>query len=261
MTTSLIITTYNWKEALELSLLSVLNQKMMPTEVIIADDGSKDDTRNLINVYKSKLTIPLIHVWHEDNGFRLAQIRNKAIAKSSSEYIIQIDGDIIMHPAFIYDHVKAAQKSHYIKGSRVLLSEHLSKQVIKNKRIHFKNLESGVTNRINATRLAFLQKFLTKKITDPFEIRGCNMAFWKDDFIQVNGYNESMEGWGREDSELVARFINNGIYGLPLRLGGIAYHLYHAENTKSNLALNDQILEKTIKEKITFCEKGIHQYL
>jgi glycosyltransferase involved in cell wall biosynthesis len=261
MTTSLIIATYNWKEALELSLQSVLQQTVFPDEVIIADDGSREDTAALIQEYQKKIPVPLIHVWHEDHGFQLAQIRNKAVARSDKDYIIQIDGDIILHASFIEDHIKRAEENRYVKGSRVLLSEALSKQKLTEKNIHFGLFEKGLKNKLNAIHLPYLHFLFNAEIKDPFKIRGCNMAFWRKNFIQVNGYNEEISGWGREDSELVMRFINSGIYGKALKFGGIAYHIYHPENKKNNLHLNDEILESTIHQKLIRCNKGIDQYL
>ena len=101
ITSSLILATYNWKEALELVLMSVMRQSVKPFEVIIADDGSREDTKALIDEYRKKFDIPLIHVWHEDKGFRLSEIRNKAIKQARGNYIIQIDGDTILHKDFV----------------------------------------------------------------------------------------------------------------------------------------------------------------
>ena len=96
MTVSLIISTYNSPKALDLCLMSVLQQSVLPDEVLIADDGSNEETRKIVEEFKKQSTVPVIHVWHEDNGFRLTVIRNKAIAKASMDYIIQIDGEIII---------------------------------------------------------------------------------------------------------------------------------------------------------------------
>ena len=128
--TSLIISTYNEPEVLEITLKSVLAQSVMPDEVIIADDGSKAPTQLLVDQYKGIFKIPFIHVWHEDNGFRLAEIRNKAIARASSDYIIQIDGDIIIHKHFIKDHLEFAKKGTFVRASRSYINEKTSDQIL-----------------------------------------------------------------------------------------------------------------------------------
>jgi hypothetical protein len=92
-------------------------------------------------------------------------------------------------------------------------------------------------------------------------VRGCNISYWKKDFLEVNGYNENMEGWGREDSELILRKLNNGVLGKRLRYGGILYHIYHFQASLSNFEENDKIQQKTIHENVVWCENGVSKYL
>src|SRR5690606_15413403 len=116
---SLLISTYNWPQALDCCLNSILDQTVLPNEIIIADDGSKEETKDIIELWREKLKIPLIHVWHPDDGFRLSEIRNKAIIKANFPYIIQVDGDVIMGPKFIEDHLSSATPKTFLCGSRV----------------------------------------------------------------------------------------------------------------------------------------------
>ena len=113
MTVSLIISTYNNPEYLYLTLKSVMNQRRLPDEILIADDGSGEATRTLVEEMAAESFVPLRHIWHEDEGFRLGAIRNKAIAEAKGEYIIQIDGDIVLHPPFVADHVKMAREGWF----------------------------------------------------------------------------------------------------------------------------------------------------
>ena len=252
---SLIIATYNWNEALELVLLSVLIQTEKPYEVIIADDGSKGDAKELVNNFKTKFPFPLIHVWHKDKGFRLAEIRNKAIKKASGNYIIQIDGDTILHKHFIKDHRKYARKGHFISGTRVLLGKAISQKLFKSKRIKVHFFTKDITNIHYTLRIPFFTNLL-KSPSDDIEkvihsVRGCNMSFWKDDLLKVNGYDENITEWGREDSELSARLINNGLKKIYLKFSAIQFHIFHTSQAKDNLTLNDSVLKNTlIKNKI-----------
>ena len=123
MTVSLIISTYNWPRALYLCLDSVMQQTVMPTEILIADDGSGISTRDVVKHFENISPVPVHHIWHEDRGFRLAAIRNKAIAASSGEYVIQIDGDLILHRHFIQDHIIFARKGCFVTGSRGIITE------------------------------------------------------------------------------------------------------------------------------------------
>src|SRR5690349_16761621 len=111
---SLIISTYNWPDALELCLQSVQQQRLLPGEVIIADDGSSKETGQVIERFQKRLLVPLHHIWQTDEGFRLGMIRNKAMAAAKGEYLIQIDGDLVLHPDFVYDHVHAAKKGYFL---------------------------------------------------------------------------------------------------------------------------------------------------
>ena len=106
MNISLIITTYNWKEALEVALLSAFGQTLLPDEIIVADDGSRAGTGNIVASLAKDAPIPVLHSWQEDKGFRLARSRNRAIAKARGEYIILVDGDVVLEKHFIEDHYK-----------------------------------------------------------------------------------------------------------------------------------------------------------
>lgn len=264
-TVSLIIATYNWPEALELVLLSVRNQSLLPNEVLIADDGSGEETRKVIASFQKNFPVKLTHVWHDDNGFRLAEIRNKAIAKANTEYIVQIDGDIILHKHFIEDHLSNAVPGYYVTGSRVLLDEKTTLQGQKDKRIHFNFFSKGIKNRMNAIHAPMLSYFFQKRTKDMHQaihkIRGCNMAFWREDLIAINGYNEDLVGWGREDSELSVRMINNGKAKKRIKFGAIQFHQYHQENSKKGLNKNEGILADTIKDKIVKCKNGLNNHL
>ncbi len=261
MRCSLVTPTYNWPEALELLLLSVLNQSVMPDEVIIADDGSREETKKLIARFQERFPVPLIHVWHEDNGNQKPMIMNKAIAQSRYEYIIEIDGDIIMHKDFVKDHLSMAQENTFLYGSRVNIQESHLVDLFKNKQITFNYFSRGIKKRNRTLRIPFLAHLAKKESKRSSKLRGCNMSFWKKDFIAVNGFNENLVGWGIDDSELIQRMVNNGVAGRRIKHMGIVYHIYHKEQDKSQVHLNLQIEEAAVKEKHTFIEKGVNQYL
>lgn len=261
---ALIISTYNRPKALSLTLESIISQSHTPDEIIIADDGSNNETLNLIEQYRNKIPL-LLHCWQQDKGFQLSRIRNKSIALSTAEYIISIDGDLILHPHFIRDHLRTKEFGCFVQGSRVLLSEELTRKIEnENSLLNFNCFSKGITNRLNGMRCQIASGWFSRKqilFNSINGIRGCNMAFWRKDFLAVNGFNEDITGWGREDSELVARFCNRSIYRKNLKFGGIVYHLHHFERSKISLSQNDAILEKTINQKLQICSNGINKYL
>ncbi len=261
MNVSLIVTTYNWKEALELSLRSALDQALPPLEIIVADDGSGPDTAEVVAGVKRDAKIPIIHSWQEDRGFRLARSRNRAIARARGNYIVLVDGDILLERHFILDHCKFARQGYFVQGTRVLLNRDLSEEILRQGGLGPGFCASRVENRKNCYRcslLAWLFSFRSRRIGG---IKTCNFAFWKQNAIAINGFNEEFVGWGREDSEFTVRLLNSGIRRQNVRFNALAYHLWHPMNDRARLAENDRILERTIREKRTWCEKGIDQYL
>lgn len=261
--TSLVVSTYNWPKALQLCLLSIKKQSILPDEVIIADDGSTNETAELIESMRSNFPAKLVHIWHEDNGFHLSRIRNKAIAVSSNDYIIQIDGDLVLSKHFVRDHLSLSNQGTFVTGSRVLMNQTLSTKLLKHQKTFIHPLEPGLINFHNGFRITWLSRYMADryKTKNIYALRGCNMSFWRSHLIQVNGYNENFSGWGGEDSEIAIRLINLGLKKRAAKFGGIAYHIFHKEVERSNCTKNKEFLLHSLKHRIVYCEKGIDQYL
>ncbi|SDD42185.1 Glycosyltransferase involved in cell wall bisynthesis [Dyadobacter soli] len=260
-TTSLIIATYNWAEALHCSLLSVSKQKILPTEVVIADDGSDERTKELVRKMQEKFPVPIIHAWHEDLGFRKSQILNKAVGQCSGSYLIQVDGDVLLHSSFIQDHIAAAERGAFIRGTRARLTPAKTDELLRNADSTVSIFSKGVYNRFNAVRLPVLQSLGQRKEMKSRSVRGSNLAYWKDDFLRVNGYNNELSGWGHEDEELAARFINNNIIKKIVKLGAVQYHLHHEELPRSNEPFHREIIENTLLTKVKRCRNGYENLL
>lgn len=261
MRTALLISTYNWPEALRQVLNSVLIQSQLPDEILIADDGSGEETATVIKNFKKKSRVTVSHFWQEDQGFRKSAVLNQAIAGTDADYILQIDGDCIMHPDFVRDHFSGAKKGVFLFGSRVNIKPSAVEKVLQKESTKFSVLSSDIKNKSRNIRIPILQKLYKPSSEFSGKTRGCNLSYWRSDFIAVNGYDETMEGWGREDSEYVIRLLNNGVEGKRLRYGGIVYHIHHVEKSREFLERNTEIQEKTIREKKIWCEAGIDKYL
>lgn len=261
MRVSLIITTFNWKEALELSIRNALTQSHPPDEIIIADDGSSDGTKSLITKIASTTEVSIIHSWHKDEGFRAAVSRNKAIAQASGDYIILIDGDIITEKHFIEDHLFAAKRGRFIQGSRVLLNKRKTQEILKIRLFEFKIIDSGIGNRKNCLRSQWMSKIFSHNKSTLGGIKTCNFALWRQDALYVNGFNEDFVGWGREDSEFAVRLMNSGLNRYNLKFLAISYHLHHKECPRDRVPMNDDLLRKTISKKYMRCDNGISKYL
>lgn len=260
MNVSLLISTYNWKEALKISLLSMFEQTVLPKEILIADDGSKEDTRELIDELRKISRIPIVHFWHEDKGYRLSKIRNIALASATGEYIVQIDGDILLNKYFIQDHIEMAQEGYLVCGSRVSLSAKETSDLL-NGRIDRGDLSSKMV--FNNMRSKLLRQFLAERyaMNSYNNIRGSNIAFWLKDLIAVNGYNETFNSWGPEDRELVSRLFNLGIKKKTLKMGGICFHLHHGKLSRSNLKRLTLLFNNSINNEAVWTDNGMDKHM
>lgn len=255
---SLLVTTYNWKEALELVLRSAFCQTLLPMEIVVADDGSRPDTAALIRRLTPESPVPLIHVWQEDKGYRLSKNRNQGLIQAQGEYILLIDGDIVLHPRFVADHVAVARPGWFVQGPRALLSADLTQQSMIDGRLLIPRSLRGIGNKKNCLRLSWLSRLCSWESRQLRGIRLCNFAFWREDAFRVNGFNEAFEGWGREDSEFVARLLNSGLRRQNLKFRALGYHLYHPMNARNRLAVNDDLLQKTLAGQLLRCEQGLN---
>lgn len=245
---TLLITTYNWVEALERVLDGVCQQTVLPDEIVVADDGSRRDTAAFIDHISEIFPVPIKHVWHEDRGFRRSVILNKAIAASQGDYIIEIDGDVVPERHFIQDHTDVMKKGYFVCGSRVMLQQDGSVRL---------------SHCVNLLRLKLLRKYVAS-IEPRFSerhVRGCNLAFWRADFISVNGYNEDIVGWGHEDREMVYRLLHSGVRERRLKFGGIVRHIYHEAPSMVSKSHNYSVQCDTAIRHSKWCENGISKYL
>jgi glycosyltransferase involved in cell wall biosynthesis len=261
---SLIIATYNRPDALCLCLKSVCEQSVVPAQVIIADDGSTEETAEVVNEFKRIATIEVKHIWHPDEGFRLAAIRNKAIAEVSSAYVIQIDGDLILHPQFVADHLALKKEGYFVAGSRVMLTKKSTHALLENNSIDLKKYAYPRLD-MNGIRNSLLRRFLATRYKAKgkhmFYVKGCNMAFFTTDLLKVNGYNEAFTGWGSEDREIAIRLINAGVKKQFLKNGGICYHLYHPSTSKEKELRNEKMMNDAIFSRSIWAKEGLKKYL
>ncbi len=260
MKISVIVTTYNRPDALKKVIRGLLSQTKSPHEIMIADDGSSRETQHLINeLAAASVLCPIIHVWQEDKGFRAARIRNLAIKKSTGKYIITLDGDCIPEKHFIEDHLKLAKEDFFFQGKRVLVGKNFSKSfVFKNTkekiRLILQAIRGEISNVHHILRIPLFPISETKKLSG---IKSCNMGFFKEDLYAVNGFNQDFIGWGREDSELAIRLYNLGLKRRGHPFMAICFHLWHGENDRSRMDINDKLLQEQIDSKTIACKNGI----
>jgi len=267
--TSIILSTYNAEEWLEKVLWSYTLQSYRNFEIVIADDGSRDATKNLIEDFKGKTEIPINHVWHPDRGFQKSEILNKAVVATKTDYIIMSDGDCIARKDFVEKHVEHRNYRYFLSGGYYKLplglSKFIGKEDILTGRCFDLNwlkkngLKSCFKNhKINASGF---KSFLLNRLTPTSPTwNGHNASGWKEDIIKVNGFDERMQ-YGGQDRELGERLVNLGIKPKQIRYSAICLHLDHARGYKNQESIdkNLSIRKKTRDEKRISTPYGIEK--
>ena len=256
---SVLLATYNWPQALKLCLESLATQTDLDFEIIIADDGSSNPTKDLIESIKPSFPVQIKHLWQEDLGFRKTRILNQAIAQASGNYLVFLDGDCICQPTFIANHRLLAKPGYLVTGSRVLLDHALTKQLLEWSCWSFKHFAShllwyrlhGAINKYWPLKIQLgdgawrnYQKFMWRRI------KGCNMACWKSDALKINGFDETMTGWGHEDADFVFRLTNTGLIRKSGSWSTEVLHLFHKINDQSQAAENARRVREKIMAKV-----------
>ena len=269
MRIALIITTYNRPDALAAVLEGCLIQTDRDFEVVVADDGSTQDTADLIAAYQARAPFTIKHVWQEDAGFRAAAIRNRALAATDADYIVFADGDCVPPAEFVASHRRLAERGWFLSGNRLMLTQAFTEQVLHDKLpIHLWRLRDwlGALRRGQIERLLPLLRlsvpdWLRKQLPQRWQgAKTCNLSAWREDLLRVNGLDESYTGWGLEDSDLVVRLLRAGIGNKSARFAVPVFHLWHRENDRSNLAENRQRLQQVLQASHTRALQGVDQY-
>ena len=252
---SILLATYNWPQALQLCLQSLETQTDRDFEIIIADDGSTGNTKEVIDAFKAQSSIPLTHLWQEDQGFRKTKILNQAIKHAKGDYLVFLDGDCIVQPDFVAQHRALSQKGFLVTGSRVLLNQQLTQKLTASGKWDYKDFKShllqyrlaGQINKYWPLKIKLgnghwreYKKFVWRRI------KGCNMACWKADAQAIGGFDETMTGWGHEDADFVFRLQHDHIKRKSGSWATEVLHLFHKIHDQSNAAEN----ARRVREKI-----------
>jgi glycosyltransferase involved in cell wall biosynthesis len=255
---SVIVSTYNRADALDAVLRSLSRQSDRNFEIAIADDGSGAATERVVRDWTVRAPVAVKHVWHEDRGFRLAEIRNLGIAASAGRYLIFLDGDCITRPSFVAAHRRLAEPGWFVTGNRILMSQRLTAQVLTEANASRPEPESfgllahlalrarGDLNRLAPLFALPLGSLRKRRATQWRGANGSNMAFWRHDLEAVDGFDAAFTGWGREDSDIFVRLIRAGVRRKDGRFATGVLHLWHREADRSGLDGNERRLAEII---------------
>ncbi|WP_438956608.1 glycosyltransferase [Cognatiyoonia sp.] len=237
-----IITTYNSTRALHLTLIALEQQSMQPDVLCIADDGSGPETKALIDEWAARLPYPVRHVWHEDNGFEKCRILNSAIESSAAEFLIFLDGDVLIHPDFIKRHYDLRQRGRYSTGSLIRLDDQttkdLTEDVITDGSVFQREWlwQNRAIDRLGTWLKTMPFPFCVQDMFDRITpvkkaLCGANWSAFREDILAVNGFDETMK-YGGLDKELGFRLQNAGIVGRHLRYTAPLVHQDHPRGYK-----------------------------
>jgi glycosyltransferase involved in cell wall biosynthesis len=262
---SVIVSTYNRPDALDAVLRSLKRQSDKEFEVLVADDGSRPDTAALVKRWDGRIGRRVLHVWHPDAGFRLAEIRNRAIVAATGSYCVFLDGDCLARGDFVAAHRALAEPGWFVTGNRALLSRALTERVLR------ENLtpeswtmaqwlaarRSGGINRLAplvALPLGPLRKVRPRAWRGA---RGANIAMWRSDLLAVDGFDSGFAGWGREDSDLFVRLIRAGVRRKDGRYATGVLHLWHPDADRARLSENEKRLGEILASDRIVASRGL----
>ncbi len=268
MKTAVIVTTYNRPDALAAVLEGFCGQSDGEFSLVVADDGSTKSTAEIVQQFAQHGGLLLTHVWQEDRGFRAAAIRNRAVSLTNADYIIFTDGDCVPSRDFVKAHKTLAEPGHFLGANRVLLGETFTARVLR-ERVPVHSWDwldwTGAWLRRDVNRLlpllALPDGTFRKRTPDRWEgIKTCNLSAWRSDLVRVNGLDESYEGWGLEDSDLVIRLLHAGVKHKSARYAAPVFHLWHREQDRRYLPENQKRLEALLQSSVIKAAVGLDRY-
>jgi len=254
MRIAVILTTYNRPDALAAVLEGYFAQDMHEFEVIVADDGSTAETRQLIDDRARRAPFSVQHVWQEDRGFRAGAARNRALAATTADYVIFSDGDCVPPAEFVSRHRALAEAGYFVAGNRILLSERFTGAVLResvpiHRWRHRQWVAAWLRGDVNRLLplLALPDGAFRKRSQQRWEgVKTCNLGAWRADLERINGFDESYSGWGLEDSDLVIRLLHAGVRHKSARFAAPLFHLWHKEWDRGQLEENQRRLNEIL---------------
>ena len=270
MKLSIIISTYNSEEWLHKVLLGYTIQTATDFEIIVADDGSTNKTKAVVESFRDKFKHPILHIWHEDKGFRKCRILNKAILASNSDYLLFSDGDCIPRKDFVAQHLKEKEPGFFLSGGYFKLPMSISKAISDDDILHQRCFriswlrKQGLKLSFKITKLnknKYFALFMNWVTPTKRSWNGHNSSAFKSDILAINGFNELLD-YGGEDREMGERLFNNGLLSKQIRYMAICVHLDHPRSyvNPEKVAYNLEVRKFNKKNRVTRIESGIDKH-
>jgi len=257
---ALIISTYNWPQALTRVLESSLRQSVAAWEIVVADDGSHSETAGAIEAVLGTSRARWCHVRQEDTGFRQSRVRNLGVRHSTADLLIFVDHDTLLHPRFVEDHLRMAGAGWFVQGKRCFLPAGATGGLLAHglREAWWPRLwTAGLGNRKNSLRSPLLAALLGRPKTWETAIRGCNLAVRREDFLRVDGFDELYDGvWGREDSDFAYRLFHAGLRCRNAWFTALQAHLAHPQKKRQGRDALDDELDRMQRDRRARAVRG-----
>lgn len=261
---SLVIAVYNKPENLRLVLAACSRQTLRDFEVIVADDGSGPEVAAVAEEARRCYAFPILHLWHEDKGWRKNVMLNDAIRRAAAPQIVFIDGDCIPSASFLSDHWREREPGSVLLGRRVETSERWSRRLTiqtvlsgEFERMGWREWMEGITgssHRVEDGVRIPSRLMRTLLLRNVRGMLGSNFSAAKSDLEAVNGFDELYDGPGcGEDSDLQFRLGLAGVRGKSLRNLAIQFHIYHpATRTSEACWMRFQSVKRLEQARCTY---------
>lgn len=259
-TISVIIATYDRPQHLRRVVEAYFDQTRRPDEIVIADDGSGAETRQVVDQLVAAAPCAVRHVWHAHDGFRAAKIRNRASAASRGDYIINADGDCLPSRHFVADHLRLARPGHFVQGKVVHVEPAIADQ--------FTGREPwwrwvgwwlrGDLRKARLYKLLHLPGWAQRRGGRVMALGGL-LSYFRSDLYRINGWDEQYQGWGKEDDDLTIRLQRAGVQRLIAIGSVVAFHLPHPRPSLDAVERNRARLDAALTGPMR-AALGIDQY-
>lgn len=264
---SLLLATYEMPKHLELVLAALSRQRFRDFEILLCDDGSGPETRNVAREAARTIGVPLTHLWQENKGFRKCRILNEAIRRARGELLVFLDGDCVPHRDFVGDHWITREKGTFGAGRRVEISRRIGEALgagdIKRGFFDRPSLRLlldhlfGETENWNRTFRWGTRPWVRKllRLDRVVDLKGCNFSVFREDMIAINGFDEAYEGYGREDTDVEIRMLHLGLRRRSLKGIALQFHIWHER--RGFTPANESLLESARNSRRIRCDRGI----
>jgi glycosyltransferase involved in cell wall biosynthesis len=267
MTTTVIISVYKDTESLGLILKNLERQSLVPTEIIVSEDGTSEEMKTFLTQHQN-----VKHVFQEDKGWQKNKALNNAIKNSSSDYLIFLDGDVIPYRNFVKEHINNSVHKKILMGKRIELGKHISSLLRKNHLsasvleylflpfLPFIALDKDsrhIEDGLILKNFTYIGKYIRAKKRKM--IIGCNFSCFKSDLELINGFDEDyIKPSVGEDVDLMWRFKHFNIEINSVRNLANIFHLWHPRRWDGETVRENNVILKKKQENGEFrCKNGM----